>query len=164
MENNQCNLSKCQLTWLTILRVVIGWHFLYEGVSKLLNPNWSAVAYLMDSKGFLSFLYKGLAANTQLLEVSNFLNAWGLTLIGLGLVLGAFTRVAAYSGMVLLLFYYLSHPPFIGLAYALPSEGSYLFIDKIFIECCALAVVAQFETGRFIGLDRIIHQMVGFKK
>ncbi|WP_262487011.1 hypothetical protein [Geofilum rubicundum] len=37
-------LSSTQLTLLVITRVLIGWHFLYEGVSKIANPNWSAYA------------------------------------------------------------------------------------------------------------------------
>ncbi|NOY94989.1 MAG: DoxX family protein [Chlorobi bacterium] len=156
MANTQCTTSKCQFIWLLILRVAIGWHFLYEGVSKLLNPNWSSIGYLLDSKGFLSSFYHTLAANPKLLEISNFMNEWGLTLIGLALILGAFTRVAAYAGMVLLAFYYFSHPPFIGLSYAMPTEGSYLFIDKVFIEFCAMGVLALFPTGKYIGLDRFL--------
>ena len=38
--------NKCQLYGLVTLRVLIGWHFLYEGVSKLINPYWSSAAYL----------------------------------------------------------------------------------------------------------------------
>ena len=33
-----------QLNGLVLLRVLIGWHFLYEGVSKLINPYWSSAA------------------------------------------------------------------------------------------------------------------------
>ena len=29
--------SESQLTGLVILRILIGWHFLYEGISKLIN-------------------------------------------------------------------------------------------------------------------------------
>ena len=40
--------------------------------------------------------------------------------------------------------------------YALPSEGSYLFINKNLIEIFALAVLLVFPTGKYIGLDRLI--------
>ncbi len=149
-------MSNGQLTWMVILRVAIGWHFLYEGIVKLLNPNWSAVGYLLDSKGIFSFFYQSLASNPQVLNVVNFLNEWGLVFIGLGLVLGVFTRLSTIAGMVLLAFYYFSHPPFIGMNYALPNEGSYLLVDKVFIEFCALGVLSVFPTGRFIGIDRFI--------
>ena len=29
--------NKCQLYGLVTLRVLIGWHFLYEGISKIIN-------------------------------------------------------------------------------------------------------------------------------
>ena len=29
-----------------VLRIMIGWHFLYEGIVKLLDPRWSSAAYL----------------------------------------------------------------------------------------------------------------------
>jgi len=34
--------SGSQLIGLVILRILIGWHFLYEGISKLVNPYWSS--------------------------------------------------------------------------------------------------------------------------
>ena len=33
-------LSKTQQTMLVVLRTLIGWHFLYEGYTKLLSPAW----------------------------------------------------------------------------------------------------------------------------
>ena len=148
------------LTILVILRVAIGWHFLYEGVTKILNPNWSSIGYLMDSKGFMSGIYHCLAKNAPVLSFVNFMNEWGLVLIGLGLILGCFTRIAAYSGMLLLAMYYFSHPPLIGLIYALPTEGSYLFVDKVFIEFFSLWVLALISTGKEFGIDRLIYKSI----
>ena len=45
------NYTTMQLFWLVALRVLIGWHFLYEGLVKVVNPNWSSAGYLMDSQG-----------------------------------------------------------------------------------------------------------------
>lgn len=151
-------LNNIQLSVLVILRIAIGWHFLYEGVTKVLNPNWSAIGYLLDSKGFMSGLFHSLAQNSTMLLIVDFLNEWGLVLIGLGLILGCFTRIAAYSGMMLLAMYYLSHPPFMDLNYSLPSEGNYLVIDKVFIEFLAMWVLALISTGKIVGLDRLIYK------
>jgi thiosulfate dehydrogenase [quinone] large subunit len=154
---SQSNIySNNQIAWLVILRIAIGWHFLYEGLVKVLNPAWSSAGYLLDSKGFLSFLFHSMAETQGILSTINFLNQWGLVLIGLGLILGALTRWASYAGMLLLAFYYLSHPPFIGITFALPTEGNYLLVDKVFIEFCALGVLAIFPTGKFIGVDRFL--------
>jgi thiosulfate dehydrogenase (quinone) large subunit len=148
------DLTSCQTTWLVLLRVAIGWHFLYEGLIKLFNSSWTPFGYLMDSKGMFAPLYHAMAANPSVLKSVAFLNEWGLILIGAGLIVGLFTRVATWSGMLLLVFYYVSHPPIIGLNYALPSEGSYFIIDKVVIEFLAMGVLALFPTGYAIGLDR----------
>jgi len=148
--------TKRQLSMLVLLRLLIGWHFIYEGIVKLLNPNWSSLGYLMDSQGFLAGFFHSLASNPNVLQVVDFLNMYGLIAIGLGLILGCFTRIATIAGIVLLALYYLSHIPFIGASYALPSDGSYLWVDKTLIELVALAVLYVLPTGRHIGLDRFI--------
>lgn len=148
--------SKWQLYSLVALRVVIGWHFLYEGMVKVTNPNWSSVGYLLDSSGIFNEMFYSIASNPNSLEIADFMNIWGLIAIGLGLILGAFTRIALCSGIILLAFYYLSHPPFVGLNYSMPMEGSYLFVNKILIESLAMLILVIFPTSRQIGLDRFI--------
>ena len=148
--------TKGQLSILVLLRVLIGWHFLYEGIVKVLNPNWSSLGYLMDSQGFLSGFFHSLASNPNVLQVVDYLNMYGLLAIGLGLILGCFTQIATIAGMVLLALYYLSHIPFVGASYALPTDGSYLWVDKTLIELVALAVLFVLPTGRHIGLDKFI--------
>jgi len=149
-------LSGGQRWALVVLRVAIGWHFLYEGIVKVMNPDWSSLGYLMDSKGLFQGLFHSLAGNPTLLNIMDFLNVWGLILIGAGLIVGLFTRVAVIAGMVLLGFYYLSHPAIIGANYAIPSEGSYLWINKTLIELLALWVILLFPTWKEIGLERFL--------
>ena len=150
--------STWQLWSLVILRVAVGWHFLYEGVTKLINPNWSSLGYLMDSGGMFEGLFQSMAGNPAVLNVVDFLNIWGLILIGAGLILGLFTRIAAIGGILLLAFYYLSHPPILGVIYAIPSEGNYLWINKNLIELLTLWVILLFPTWRQIGVDRFIYK------
>lgn len=152
----QSNYTTWQLWSLVILRVAIGWHFLYEGIVKVLNPDWSSLGYLMDSGGLFKGLFNAIAASPGLLNVMDFLNEWGLILIGAGLILGIFTRIATIAGMVLLAFYYLSHPAIIGANYAIPSEGNYLWINKNLMELFALWVVLKFPTWGSVGIDRFI--------
>lgn len=148
--------TSTQMWTLAMLRMLIGWHLLYEGVVKLWNPGWSAGSYLMDSQGFFAEYFYKLAANPSVLEVVDFLNVWGLILVGLALVLGIFTRLALVGGIVLLGLYFLSHPPLIGIKYAMPTEGSYLWVNKNLIEIAAMAALLVFPTSRFLGLDRFI--------
>ncbi|HUX95641.1 MAG TPA: DoxX family membrane protein [Bacteroidales bacterium] len=137
------------------LRLLIGWHILYEGFAKLLIPNWSSINFLQESQWILKGFSGWIISNPGVLGVVDFLNTWGLILIGLGLMLGLFTRVAAISGAALLLVYYLNNPPLISLEYSVPAEGSYLIISKTLIESMALIVLAVFPSGYFAGLDII---------
>ena len=150
----QLDYTVGQTTFLVTLRTLIGWHFLYEGVAKLSNPDWSAAGYLLDSQGFMSGFFHSLAYKPSLLQTVDFLNEWGLVLIGLGLILGLFTRLSVFAGIVLLALYYLSHPPFPGMTFAVPSEGSYLIVSKTLIELAALLVLYVFPTR--IGLDAVL--------
>lgn len=155
-RSGELNYSRKQLNILVILRMMIGWHLLYEGMVKLWNPNWSAAGYLMDSKWLFAGFFHWIAGNSTLLAIADFVNVWGLIIIGLSLILGLYARYAAIGGIVLLSLYYLSHPPVIGVKYALPSEGSYLFINKNLIEIFALAALAVFPTSKYIGLERLL--------
>ncbi len=148
--------SRFQTATLVILRILIGWHFTYEGLAKLTNPYWTSAGYLAESKWWLSGVFQGIAANPTLLTVVDYLNAWGLLLIGLGLMFGLFTRTATAAGMVLLFLYYVAAPPFVGYTYGMPTEGSYLVVNKVLIELVALAVALAFPTGRQFGLDRLM--------
>jgi len=145
-----------QLTALVSLRMLIGWHFLYEGVAKLSNPYWTSAGYLQESKGFFSEHFINLANNPGALALVDNLNQWGLLLIGVALLLGSFTRTAAVAGIVALAFYYIAAPPFPSLEYAMPAEGSYLIVNKILIELAALLVILGYPTAHRIGLDRLL--------
>lgn len=155
-SENISDYSTTQLTALVILRVVIGWHFLYEGIVKVLNPYWSSAGFLLESKGIFKGLATSIVANPGALGFVDFVNKWGLILIGLGLIAGCLTRIASISGMVLLFLYYVFHPPFIGYTYTTPVEGSYLLVNKNLIELFALFVCTMLPTGQIIGLDRLI--------
>jgi len=160
MNGEGGKLSSWAMASIVLLRVLIGWHFLYEGIAKLEKPAWSAAGYLLQSRGVLSGLFRWMAANENVLAVVNPLNMWGLTLIGLGLIAGCFTRLASASGILLILLFYICNPPFVGYFYSIPTEGNYLIVNKNLVELSALAVVFTTGSGRVAGLDRIIHRLL----
>ena len=45
------------------LRLVIGWHFLIEGIEKLHSPSWTSEAYLRESSGPLAPTFRALAGD-----------------------------------------------------------------------------------------------------
>lgn len=76
--------TKAQMTWLMMLRLFIGWHFMYEGLVKIMNPKWTSLPYLLDSKGPAASFFIKLTQDDSLMTTINFLNEWALLLIGLG--------------------------------------------------------------------------------
>jgi len=155
--------SPVQVFTLVALRLLIGWHILYEGLSKLLNPSWSSSGFLGESKWILSGFSHWIVSHTAVLNTVDFLNTWGLIAIGTGLILGLFTRVAAISGAILLFVYYLNNPPLIGLEYSVPTEGNYLIVSKTLIEAVALVALAVFPPAMFAGLDMLIGNYINHK-
>ncbi|SHE40592.1 thiosulfate dehydrogenase [quinone] large subunit [Mariniphaga anaerophila] len=147
------NYSKLQLTALVVLRFLVGWHILYEGIAKLLNPQWTSAGFLDQSQWILSGFADWVTSNAGILAAVDFLNTWGLIAIGLGLVLGLLSRPAAIAGAALVFVYYLNTPPLIGLEYALPVDGNNLVVNKTLIEAAALCVLALFPTSKIFGLD-----------
>lgn len=157
-------LTPFQLTTLVLLRLLIGWHILYEGIAKLLMPNWTSASFLKESQWILSGFSDWIVSNNGVLQVVDFLNTWGLIAIGIGLILGLFTRLAAFAGAALLFIYYLNNPPLIGLEYSLPTEGNYLIVSKTLIETFALLLLAGFPTGTVFGLDIYVSRLIMSKK
>src|SRR5919112_981527 len=155
MEDRQ--LSRVPMIAITVLRVVVGWHFLYEGLAKLTSTTWSAAGYMKASRGPFADLFRWIASQPHLLDQANLITMYGLTIVGVLLILGLFTRLAAIGGIAFILLFYLCNPPFIGYFYSIPSEGSYLIVNKNLVELCALVVILATRSGLFAGLDRILH-------
>jgi uncharacterized membrane protein YphA (DoxX/SURF4 family) len=145
---------------ITIIRAAIGWHFLYEGCIKLFADNWSAESFLNNTQSFLSGFYHWLAASPGRLTVIDFLNVWGLVLIGLALLLGVFVRLASLAGALLLALYYFAYPPF-G-ASLLTSDGSVYIINQLFIEAAILIFLFSYKE-RGYGLHNAV-RLLGGKK
>src|SRR3990172_11259628 len=113
-------LSRTQQTALVVLRTLVGWHFLYEGLAKTLWPAWSrdgaplarfsSAGYLRSSTGPFADLFHGLAEVSWLPWLDH-LMAWSLLLVGLGLILGLFTQLACLGALALLALFYLSWFP-----------------------------------------------------
>lgn len=144
-------LNKESLTKsMVFLRILIGWHFLYEGVIKLFNPDWTAFGYLATAQGPLDSLFIWLT-NDSVIGWVDTLNWLVLIFVGLTLILGVFEKMGALAGMVLLAMYYLAHPPFPWLE-QMNVEGSYWFVNKNLIELAACWVLYNFPTGHYFGL------------
>jgi thiosulfate dehydrogenase [quinone] large subunit len=90
----------------------------------------------------------------------DFINIWGLIIIGFCLIAGFFSKMSTIAAMVLLFLYYISNPPFIGFATLMPMEGNYLIINKTLIEIAALFVLTVYPTGQYLGLDLFVNKFL----
>ena len=153
--------SKWQCGLLVTLRFLIGWHLLYEGLFKFLKPEWTSYWFLEESKWILSGVAHWITSNQGVLDSVDFLNTWGLILIGLGLILGLFTRAAAFAGAILIGLYYLFNPPLVGITTMAPMEGNYLIVNKNLIEAVMLLLLAVSPAARMYGLDSLFANRKG---
>jgi thiosulfate dehydrogenase [quinone] large subunit len=85
------------------------------------------------------------------------LNMWGLTLTGLGLLLGAFVRWNAFWGAVMMLFYWLAALEG-GLLAGLPLAHGWV-VDDHLVYAVLLFGLGAFGAGRILGLDAYLEEM-----
>lgn len=81
---------------------------------------------------------------------------FGLTAIGACLILGLFTRFAAFCGCCFLAMFYFSMPPWPGVQEVSPLEGHYLIVNKNLIELFACLMIMSSGVGRWLGLDSFL--------
>lgn len=145
-----------QKFFLFLLRVTTGWMFFYAGITKVLDPQWSAAGYLKGAKAFTWFFQTLL--DPSVLPIINFMNKWGLTLLGISLILGLFVRFSSLLGVLLMVLYY------IALGFPYPNPHSYI-VDEHIIYATLLFFFAAIKAGRVFGLDgKRVHHHSGFRK
>ncbi len=88
---------------------------------------------------------------------------WMLVAVGAMLLAGLGTRIACLVGAGFLVMTYLTHPPFPWLPLPPNTEGNPVFINKNIIEMLGLMVILVHPTGRWLGLDAIIHKIFFWK-
>ena len=155
--------SSFQQVALVVLRTLIGWHFLYEGMYKLRLPGWSPDGTPLPAwtaKGFMSASTGPLgklahfAIEHGWLPVLDKLLMFGVAAVGISLILGFLTRAGCIGALTLLGMFYLLMVPTTGMPQP-NAEGNYLFVNKTLIEGVAVLVLLAFDTGRIAGLDRL---------
>ena len=122
---------------------------LYDEASKLLSPEQLAAGPVP-------------AAVTEMSQI-NSRTMWSLTIFGLLLILGLFTRLSALGASGLLLLFYLAMPPWPGVQ-EIPSVEHNLFVNKIFVELMALLAIAAMPSGKWFGLDAAVSALLNRRK
>lgn len=161
-------ISQARDRTLVVLRIVLGFGFLYAGLEKLFDfagtGSWSAA-------GFLKFATAGtvpnmtghdpvtmahnptqpfwvdVAANSSLVGAVNFLVVFGEIAIGAALILGVATRLAGSLGAVMMFLFWIAAWDF-----------QYGIVNEQFVYLLLAATVAYASAGRVFGLDAIIEK------
>ena len=109
--------------------------------------DWSAEGYLLGSSGPLQDWFVSMAGN----PVVDVLNIWGLTLIGLGLILGLLVRPAAFFGAIMMILYYLAH---------FESNTEHGLIEEHIILALIFVVFMAGGVGHMLGLDGVVSRSI----
>lgn len=137
-------MTKFEKISLFLTRVGMGWLMFYAGITKVLNPDWTAAGYLNNAKTFPA-LFQWFASPVNIGWV-NFVNEWGLTLLGVSLILGIGVRFSSILGIVLMLLYWF---PVLEFPYV---EHGFL-VDDHLIYALVLLYFAAVRAGRVWGLE-----------
>src|SRR3989344_2904866 len=137
-------LSSLEAKFLLIARLAVGWLMFYAGITKILDPAWTSAGYLGSAKTFSGF-YSWFASPANIGWV-NFLNEWGLTLIGISLILGLGVRLSSVFGALIMVLYWLPVLEF-------PYVGHSFIVDEHIVYAAALMLLAALRAGRYYGLE-----------
>jgi len=135
--------------WLVVMRLIVGWWFLNSGLDKFL-------AWPFDASWFVGGAAAGsvlapvvtLFSDGILLSFTNVMVPLGQTLIGLGLILGAMTKLAAFFGAFLMTFFYFINGQTGGWQHGV--------ITGDLLGLLIFAMIATLGAGRVLGVDAVL--------
>lgn len=133
----------------TVLRLCLGWYMLVDGAQILLTPGWTAAGFLAGAKTFPAFYaWFAMASNSWWVDP---LNSWGITLVGVALILGVGIRPAAWAGAILMILYYFPH-------YVFPVVPYGYIVEEHIINAAAFVLVAVLPAAQTFGLARYVRE------
>jgi thiosulfate dehydrogenase [quinone] large subunit len=152
--------------WLIgILRIVVGWIFLWTFLDKTFGLGWdtdSDAAYLKGNsvtEGFLVFgtnpdgpladLFQKTLGE-DLVDLVDIVYLLMLLVVGVGLILGTWTRIAGVSGAIFMISIWISYlPPDVDAGFL---SHNILGFDEHIVYFFVLLFLAISASGRYIGL------------
>src|SRR5262249_10032788 len=96
------------------------------------------------------------ASGSPLVHWTDWLVRLGLVCIGIGLLLGLFTRFSCVMGVLLILLITLPYLPLPGLPDN-PRSLPFYYVNQNIIEAIALLALATTKSGRWVGLDGLLY-------
>jgi thiosulfate dehydrogenase [quinone] large subunit len=141
------------------LRLMMGYAFLHAGWTKIMSAEgFNAQGYLLyavpETGTPLLGMFTWMGNTPWFVDFINIAVPYGELLIGLGLIVGAFTRLAAFFGALMMLLFYFGN-----------WDIAHGVINGDFAYMLVFLAVAAFGAGRILGLDAYIENLdVGGEK
>lgn len=133
----------------TAVRLLLGWFMLIDGIQILMIPNWSASAFLAGAKTFPAFYsWFAMASNSWWVDP---LNSWGITLIGVALLLGVGIKPASWAGAAMMILYYFPH-------YVFPTVPHGYIVEEHIIYAAVFVLIAVLPAAQSFGLARYVRR------
>jgi len=151
--------ERTYLWYLSVLRIYVGYYLFFQGIGKFQRNfpkgDWIGrqigdIASLDLYPWYKTFLRNYVAPHSELF---GYLVMFGEIAVGVCLLLGLFTRVSAFIGLIMLVNYYLGP----GMA-----RGGYMLAYQQFY-ILALAIFVLAGPGRTLGLDGLLFSGGGGK-
>ncbi|WP_436923583.1 DoxX family protein [Halosimplex amylolyticum] len=131
------------------LRLMMGWAFAYSGFTKIAAGGFDSGGYLTHSAATngnpFASVFAWMGSTPWFVEFANVAVPWGELFIGLGLLVGALVRLAAFFGALMMLMFYFGN-----------WSIEHGVINGDFAYMLVFLAVAAFGAGRILGLDQYI--------
>lgn len=130
------------------LRILLGWVLFVGGIDKLIAGDWTSKGFLTNAipeGNPFNAMWPIMVNNVAIIDP---LVMWGLTLTGLGLMIGAFVRWNAFWAAVMMIMFW---------AASLPLENGILIDDHV-VYAVILLGLGALGAGRLIGIDAVIEK------
>ena len=137
-------MNKFEKISLFLVRFSFGWIFIYSGMTKILNPQWSSVKYLQGAKMFTG-LFTWMT-QPAVLPIINAINEWGQLLLGISLILGIAVRLSTTLGAIMMTLYYIALP------FPYPTPQNFI-VDMHVIYALVMIYLGAVRSGRVYGLE-----------
>ena len=139
-----------------IFRMWMAWTFLYAASHQVLNPKFSAAAFLKQTKTFHDVYALFTAPSID--PLLTFLVSYGHLLIGLSLLFGFMVRVSSLCGVALLMMYWTAHMdwPYI-------ENVNNFIVDYHIVYSTVLFYLFAKRAGHVWGLDAVAENLAMFK-
>ena len=143
------NVHKVLVPFTVLLRLLMGWIFLWAGFDKAIN-GFTAAGFLQNAtSGPFQEQFAAWGADSGALAVIDPLVTYGQILMGIAIFFGAATRVGLFFGGVMMFLFYIAQFP--------PEHD--LFVDYYIVYIAVYLLLGALGAGRILGLGLFIEQL-----